>query len=101
MLVVYDLLVVLQIKYYEFEDVFESVEVVSVIFLWNFYCYVKVLDLFCLIYDYELQFEVVKKIVKIVKNLIYDKLEIYLNVVCLGIDFVMIVEEEYIKCFIK
>ena len=86
MLAAYDLLAALQIKHKEFEDALESVEVASEISPRNIHRHAKALDLSRLTHDYESQFEAAKKIVKIAKNSIHDKPEIYLNVARAGID---------------
>ena len=101
MLAAYDLLAALQIKHHEFEDALESVEVASAISPRNLHRHAKALDLSRLTHDYESQFEAAKKIVKIAKNSIHDKPEIYLNVARSGIDFAMTAEEEHTKRLIK
>ena len=101
MIAAYDLLAALQIKHKEFEDALESVEVASEISPRNLHRHAKALDLSRLTHDYESQFEAAKKIVKIAKNSIHDKPEIYLNVARAGIDFAMTADEEHTKRLIK
>ena len=101
MLAGYDLLAALQIKHKEFEDALESVEVASEISPRNIHRHAKALDLSRLTHDYESQFEAAKKIVKIAKNSIHDKPEIYLNVARAGIDFAMTADEKHTKRLIK
>ncbi|WP_296053147.1 response regulator [uncultured Alteromonas sp.] len=101
MIAAYDLLAALQIKHKEFEDALESVEVASEISPRNIHRHTKALDLSRLTHDYESQFEAAKKIVRIAKNSIHDKPEIYLNVARAGIDFAMTADEEHTKRLIK
>jgi DNA-binding response OmpR family regulator len=101
MLAAYDLLTALQIKQFDFDDALESVTVASEISPRNLHRHEKALDLSRITHDYETQFEAAKKIVKIAKNSIHDKPELYLSVARSGIDFAMTADESQTNKLVK